>query len=97
MVSFGPMVEEFSFRCLIRTILAGPMVEEFHSVAYFRNVFFLMQIFSYITVLLDFLLIFCEKIFKVDVVQPQYFGHVAWLDSLPLSDVVFSFVCTLFW
>ena len=61
----------------------------FHSLI--RMIYLLCRFFS----ILQFYLIFCWflwKDFQVDIVQPQYFGHVAWLDSLPLSDIISSFV-----
>jgi len=50
-----------------------------------------MQIFSLYYSFTWFFVDFLWEDFQIDVVQPQYFGHVAWLDSLPLPDIIFSF------
>ena len=61
-----------------------------------RMIYSLCGFFLYFTILLDFFFGFLWGDFQVDIVQPQHFGHVAWLDSLPLADIISSFVYILY-
>jgi len=80
------------FGCII---FLYPMVEKVSFRCLIRMTYLLCRIFLYITILLDFLFWFLWEDFQLDIGQPQHFGHVAWLDSLPLLDIIFSFVYTL--
>ena len=72
------------------------MVEKVSFRCLIRMTYLLCRIFLYITILLDFLFWFLWEDFPLDIGQPQHFGHVAWLDSLPLLDIISSFVYTLY-
>ena len=57
-----------------------------------RMIYFLCRFFSLYYNFTWFFVDFLWEDFQVDIVQPQYFGHVAWLDSLPLPDIISSFL-----